>query len=292
MSYDLDFRSSTPLTIDELKQYFADLPNFSVSDRRAHYENEDTGVYFGFDFTDEPDPGNVPVAFNMNYYRPHTFGLEAEPVLASFVRHFALHVVDPQGDGMGEGPYSSAGFLRGWNHGNRFAHRAILSQHDAKPLTLPAAKLEGIWRWNMAKEVTQDHMTDLIGDAPPCFVPTVKVFQVGETEVQSIVIWDVEIAVALPDVDLVVTTNTAGESVAMPPKDVLGVVTVHSEWRADYAVGDGLSVGLRTWLIDELPRAATKKLRAAMRPFQPLGRPGLDQVLDAELVAEARVRTM
>lgn len=289
MSYDLFFRSPTRLTIEQLTDYFTELPNFSVTAKRAHYENEVTGVYFGFDFTSEPQEGLVPLAFNMNYFRPHVFGLEAEPVVTAFVEQFELGIDDPQSSGMGQGPYSAEGFLRGWNAGNKFGHRAIMSHESAPtPLTMPSARVEGVWRWNMAKDRAADHMFDLIGEAPPCFVPTVMLFQTGETEVQSLVVWDGEMAVAIPDVDLVLTMTEAGEPIVAPTKDLLGMLTVHSEWKPDYEVGDGLEVGLRTWLIDTVSPATTAKLRKAMRRFEPVGRPSPDQVLDAELVAEAR----
>jgi hypothetical protein len=290
MSYDLYFRSPTQLTIEQLSEYFIDQPNFSVTEQRAHYENEVTGVYFGFDFESEPEEGHAPLAFNMNYFRPHIFGLEAEPVVTAFVEHFELGVDDPQTSGIEDGSYSAEGFLRGWNAGNELGYRSFMSEESPPPpLTMPSARLEGVWRWNMAKDRAADHILDLIGDAPPCFVPTVMLFQTGETEVQSLVVWDGEMVVAIPDVDLVLMTET-GEPIVAPTKDLLGMLTVHSEWKSDYEVGGGLRVGLRTWLIDTVSPATTAKLRKAMRPFEPVGRPSLDQVLDAELVAAARAK--
>jgi hypothetical protein len=92
---------------------------FTVEDR-VGFENEATGVSFGFDFSE----GNALPAFNLNSVRRHVFGLEAEPLVTAFVRQFDLEVDDPQADGMGKGPYSPERFLRGWNAGNRFGARA------------------------------------------------------------------------------------------------------------------------------------------------------------------------
>lgn len=74
MSYDLYFRTHEKVSIDDLKEYSSALPNFAVSDDRAHYANEGTGVYFGFDFLSEAEDGQAPITFNMNYFRPHVFG--------------------------------------------------------------------------------------------------------------------------------------------------------------------------------------------------------------------------
>ena len=78
----------------------------------AEYRNEDTDVYCRFDYDpgrfrreetesiedlpDEPDPcPMLPVAFDLNYYRPHPFGVEAEMQVKAFVAAFDLRVVRP-----------------------------------------------------------------------------------------------------------------------------------------------------------------------------------------------------
>lgn len=292
MSYDLWFTSKKPISVETMREYFAEQPNMHMSEGRAGYENEVTGIYFGFDFAGEsadPEPGRVPVAFNINYFRPHTFGLEAEPVLTAFVDEFQLGIDDPQMDGMGQGPYSGAGFIRGWNAGNTFGHRAIMSGESAPtPLTLPAVRVEGLWRWNFAKADTTEHFFDLIGEAPPCFVPTIMYFQTGEASVSSLVVWDTKMAIAIPDVDLVLTTIDGGAPIVAPTSDVLSMLKVHTTWKPDYEVTSGQPVGLVTRLIDDVPPDLSLKIRAAMRPFQPMRRVSPDEVLDAELVAESR----
>ena len=291
MSYDLFFHSKKPPTVAAMKAYFKKQPHFTIHDKRAGYENEVTGVYFGFDFLDEPDEGRAPVAFNLNYFRPHVFGLEAEPAVTAFVAEFKLGIQDPQSEGMGDGPYSPEGFLRGWNAGNRFGHRAIMSHESAPtPLTLPQAKVEGMWRWNRGKEHAMEYLMDNIGDVPPCFVPTVMPMQTAETEVKTLVIWDSEMAVAIPDVDLVLTIDDEGSAMVVPTSDALGILKVHSTWAPDHDFGLGHRTGLQAWLVDTVPAATTKKFRAACRPFKPIARLRPDEVLDAELVAEAHAK--
>src|ERR1700724_1994964 len=117
MSYDLYFKAhgqhNLPGT-ETFAAYFRNRKNYQVSPNQAVYQNETTGVYFSFDFG-EPESGDLhdylPVVFNINFFRPHIFGMEAEPELGAFVTEFGLTVFDPQNNGMGEGEYSAEGFL-------------------------------------------------------------------------------------------------------------------------------------------------------------------------------------
>src|SRR5689334_4236837 len=91
MSYDLYFRhrsGTDALTPSQFAAYFHGRPYYTVSETQAWYEHPATGVYFSFSYdviegdADESLPGaedRTSVSFNLNYYRPHTFGLEAEP---------------------------------------------------------------------------------------------------------------------------------------------------------------------------------------------------------------------
>ena len=209
MSYDLFFRARSAdarFSRDDFARHFTGRPHYQVTDSQAWYANEDSGVYFSFDYqepsaepaVDEPpDPSLLPVAFNLNYFRPHPFGLEAEPEVAAFVRAFDLTVSDGQIDGMGEGEYSSEGFLRGWNKGNSFGFEAITSADSSrKHLTLPSAQLEAVWRWNLGREARQN----AIGEA--AFVPQIMFLDAGDA-IQTAVVWGDGIPILLPVVDTV-----------------------------------------------------------------------------------------
>lgn len=169
MSYDLFFRSRLPesrFSRDDFVRHFTGRLRYEVKESQAWYSNEDSGVYFAFDYSergedpdkeDETDSSLIPVAFNLNYFRPHAFGLEAEPEVAAFVREFDLTVSDPQMSGMGDGEYSTEGFLRGWNVGNTFGYRAILSQDSGQTsLSLPSSQIEVLWRWNFGGTAERD----------------------------------------------------------------------------------------------------------------------------------------
>ncbi len=189
--------------------------------------------------------------------------------------------------GMGKGPYSAEGFLRGWNAGNEFAHKAIASNEGVeRPLAQAAARNAGVWRWNYAKDEILDELELNLGDVPPCFVPTVMmVVPEGTSEVKTIVVWDVQMAIAIPDVDLVVTHDERG-LFAADRAAVLAAVTVDTVWEADRELASGRTLGLRASLVDELDELAAKRVRTLMKPLSAT-RVAADQVLDAELVEKA-----
>ncbi len=135
MSYDLYFKPRQgSFTEEGFNLYFRDRPNYKCEGSQAWYGNEDTGIYFVFEFQTarEPEEGDdevleyFPVALNINYLRPSYFIVEAEPEVTAFVKHFDLLVSDPQMEGMGVGEYSSEKLLTGWNCGNEFGYTAIL----------------------------------------------------------------------------------------------------------------------------------------------------------------------
>ena len=157
MSYDLYF-TSPRISRAQFRSYFSERPLYKISESQAWYENDDTGVYFSFEYNDCPpgaeDDVDYLVRFNMNYYRPHYFGLEAEPEVSAFVQRFGFAIYDPQTAGMDTAPYTPEGLLRGWNHGNEVGYRAVLGREDAPAVihTWPTDDLERIWRWNFLKE--------------------------------------------------------------------------------------------------------------------------------------------
>jgi hypothetical protein len=218
MSYDLYFAARVPEqvpTAEEIAGYFRGRPMYTVNEAQAWYENRDSGVYFGFQFRNpdadsdsgresESEPGpssgstDLPVAFNLNYFRPHPFGLEAEPEVAAFVARFDLTVNDPQDAGMGVGEYSKEGFLRGWNAGNSFACAAVLAQHPGHGvLNLPSARIDACWRWNHGRRARQA----AVGER--AFVPQIFFFDMAGA-VQTGVAWGDGIALLLPAVDLLI----------------------------------------------------------------------------------------
>ena len=216
MSYDLFFRfrpGALHASASEILDFFKSRPGYECSETQAWYSNETTGVYFSFEieergtaeeageqFDEEappPDPDAAPVSFNINYYRPHFFGLEAEPELTLFVKLFDLLVSDPQVSGMGDGEYTPEGFLAGWNAGNVVGYRAAAASiEDEKPHLLPTAVLERIWRWNY----TRPNRAEALGDET--YVPRIFHFQ-KDGQLQSGIVWGDAMPILIPRVDLI-----------------------------------------------------------------------------------------
>jgi len=309
MSYDLFFRARRkPVpSSDDLRAYFAKQRHFQVNARedggwQAFYENQATGVYFSFESHVAVDPEapaseplSLPVAYNMNYFRPHTFGLEAEPVVSDFVRDFDLLVDDPQGEGMGEGEYSPEGFLRGWNAGNAFGYRAIVEMRareeaDIQFDALPAAAREAEWRWNYGKEEYTEILCEhefLCG-----FVPTVFLMKLNGIErVTTAVVWGEAIPIALPSVELIIVPGEPLRSLWL--RDLAVDLAHRFPTRdADHEVdvrGRGHRLGFAHIMVDygsgSAPPDLLRRIEELAQPFpsKPT-RLSPDQVLTSELL--------
>lgn len=222
MSYDL-YMGAPGLTRKAFERYFAGRPHYREP---GWYQNEDTGTYFSFEFHDPDDEAedgdddgefedfegddddeddfgelDIPaltrtpyVSFNLNYLRPHTFGLEAEPEVSAFIEAFGCAISDPQMDGMGDGPYSPEGFLKGWNAGNRFAYSSIGAQHGFEDrLLVGDAMIEAVWRWNRLRAETANEL-------PNFFVPRLNWARLREDGAPvAAAIWGEGVAIAIPE---------------------------------------------------------------------------------------------
>jgi len=198
MSYDLFFTFPKPIPRSLVEEYFASRPHYQ-NNGSVVYQNQDTGVYFVFELHSDTDDDDqlVGASLNLNYFRPHIFGLEAEPEIRAFVECFQPNIEDPQMHGMGEGPFTPDGFLAGWNAGNAFAYESITSQQEGPFLSCPEAKLEAAWRWNKAKAATQESCGDML------FVPSI-LFVTVDGQLQSAVVWGDGIPTLMPPTDAVI----------------------------------------------------------------------------------------
>jgi hypothetical protein len=297
MSFDLSFYRTgekPPLTQEEFLTHFQGRPHYQVSGTRAHYENEDTGVSFTFDYggasnrEGEEDEGTSEVAprsawFNMNYCRPHTFALEAEPEVTAFVQALSLRIDDPQTNGMGRGEYTPEGFLRSWNSGNKFGTGAILAlKQGADPVpVLPSTLIEGCWRWNYERHDFGDQRERV------AFAPQI-LFLRHNGRVCTLVVWSDEVVTALPVVDLVVLNRRPSRKktdLTLIEWAELKPVLTHFDRETDPM--DHLMPRF-----EEVPNEVLKFCRSTGTPIQgKLDWIPVDQILDQELVEACRPRS-
>jgi hypothetical protein len=200
VSYDLLFKPRAgSFDSSRFNEYFSQRPHYKAAGGQAWYENEDTGVYFVFELQNEAEQEEgeyFPVALNVNYFRPSSFGLEAEPEVKAFVDAFDMTVSDPQTHGMGDGEYSSKLFLSGWNHGNEFGYAAILRDPANREnlISLPTDELLGAWYWNRARNGLQQEL----GESK--FVPRIM-FVLIDGQPATAAVWPDGIPIAVPRVN-------------------------------------------------------------------------------------------
>lgn len=290
MSYDLFLRPAKgDVTESELSQYFEQRPFYEVHENQIWYQNNNTGVYFSFernegeeDEVEDEDGGEWPIMFNLNFFRPHYFGLEAADELHSFVTEFKCAIFDPQNDAMENGLFTVEGFLKSWNSGNSFGHRAMLSQqNEAKVNALPTERLQAIWEWNFAKASRQERLGDDV------FVPGILFFQ-GEDRPLTAVIWPECCPIQIPTVDLVIVyRGTDGISPATP--DDAEQIFVNFDQLIDVLPPPSTRTRPLTWYNIVEPTEEQferiQSLPSLSRSYEILP---FDQVLNAELLSQAK----
>jgi hypothetical protein len=291
MSYDLYFKSQGQDSKPDsgaFAEYFKKRRNYKVSDKQAFYQNETTGVYFGYDLNteaDEKESDMLPVRFNLNYFRPHIFGLEAEPEVASFVKEFELLVFDPQIGGMGDGEYSTNGFLNGWNKGNEFAYESVLKRNPQSPIhSLPTLRIDECWRWNAARDGLQKEFGENV------FVPRYMFVQRGDVIVTTVV-WPDGIPIAMPDSDTILVQRKS----ILPKRFFRSVEDMAftarramDEVLGSFPIKQG---ALPYHLLDytSAPESVVVRLRQLEPTKEKLEAISVDQILNAEMVNKARV---
>jgi hypothetical protein len=296
VSYDLYF-NRPDISRGAFHTYFNGRPRFQMKGDQAWYENEKTSVYFYFEWLqddavqtgseerveEEVGPENDAFAFfNLNYYRPHFFGLEAEPEVRAFVEHFSCAIYDPQTAGMGDGAYSRSGFLAGWNQGNRFAYSAILGSENSPEAvhTKPTQELEAIWTWNSSIDEIYDQLQLDI------FVPRIF-YALVEGKLCSVALWPDGIPTLVPEVDFVyVGRQKLSLGGPNQPKDYCLVVQRDLDGVLS-DLEDGFPLRARNPRHETTPanvEAFVRKLQSFQGSIQ---RIGLDSVLNAEWAAEA-----
>jgi hypothetical protein len=294
MSYDLYLKPrSGAFDCGAFLRHFEGRLHYEVEEAQVIYSRPDTGVYFLFEWNEEPvddaENGHYPIAFNLNYFRPSVFALEAAPELAALVRALDLVVLDPQDEGMGEGDFSVEGFVRGWNAGNAFAYETILKDEEVPTLdVLPADVLHRAWQWNRQRNARTDALSQRSLDR---FVPKVMFFRLDGRTVTGVV-WTDGIPMEAPraDVVLVYRDKLAPRRFFSRKEDYAILQWAEFEVLAD-PYGSVIDGDVRLIKTDPPPSALANAIRklptldtsrlAALEP---------GSVLDAELVERALQR--
>ena len=289
LSYDLYFLATPRPEQEEFVAHFKMRPFYSIespSQSQAAYANEDTGVYFSFDFSsaeeeseDDPDDpaSDAWASFNINYYRPHYFADEAVPELEAFVARFNRRVFDPQRDGMGEGDFSAEVFRRGWNRVNEIAYRSMPSSGMPAPITRPASTLERIWRWNIERSRFQEQVGDAV------FVPRISFFRSAE-RVFSASVWTDAIPAVLPETEMVIIYRDRLAAGLFRQAPTIALASwEHVASRLAGRRRDDTPLP-HHYLDDAEPSTELVRWIKKLPVAPPLERVAMDQVLDAEIV--------
>lgn len=277
MSYTLELRFRPGVARRRILRYFAERDNFKFDRGHILYDNPKTDV----DFSLKLQCGRnlalqktvVSAEFEINYNRPSFFGIEAERELSAFVAAFEPKIHDDQMRGMRDGPYTGAGFLRGWNFGNMFAvWGGLRTLPDLKIESMPANALHAMWDWNYRRA----------GRSDICIEPAVMIFRI-DGRLSRATFWGDGRPIWLPRVDyiLVGRQGSGGKEVGVAPwSEVVelarraGFDTAKDPLHLDYFTTPPAIV---EWFA-QVPAIDLKCLER-IRPFR---------VLDEELVAAAR----
>jgi hypothetical protein len=276
MSYDLMLMAGSGKEIDQkgFRNYFKDRTNYQSAEGQAVYQNEDTGVYFIFD---EPEEGVV--AFNLNYFRSHVFGLEAALELEQFVQAFGATVGDPQGEMGEDGVFTVAGFLKGWNQGNAFAYRAMLQERSEPVSTWPSERIQQVWEWNYSRSAVQEQLGDDI------FVPSIFAAQV-DGQLLDVAIWPPGCPILLPTVDAVLVpvnqNDEESQDLALVRwEELLPLLGAYEEQP------EGGGLGRYRLAFEQWPPNLASFLNQPRTKIENLNGVGLDEILDQEMVEQA-----
>lgn len=296
MSYDVFFcmreGASTP-SPEAIAEFFRRRPNYTVHDTEAVYRNDDTNVYFSFNYSpqgplEKSEEGvSHPASFNINYNRPSFFALEAAPELEAFAAAFGFVVDDPQLHGMGENSdFSADGFLKGFEAGNLFGVKVMLKHGTPVPgpSSLPRQQLHAIWRWNYGRK----HLQAVVGDN--LFVPRIMpLFQAGT--ILTTAVWGDLVPSVLPRVDVVLAPLDQFKGL-LGKKGAIHILPFEglSPLLPDFVVG---SDPLTHWHLEysRPPRSLLKHVRRSSKSKGKLSLVSWDMVIDKELLDSARKKT-
>jgi hypothetical protein len=207
MSYDLYFYKpkDCKTTDSDIRGYLdRNFKNTENSDQ-FWYENEETGVYFYFEYN-EPEPDNEIIEgfenfdntnwmFNINFLRPQFFGLESFPFVESFINDLDLLVFNPQAredDSLKK--YSHEDLFANWSTINMRHSSDFFTEYGLSYLDLETSNKS--WAFNKNRLELQDKLGE------ETFVPGIFYFKEHQTgQISTICVWPEHISIVIPEVD-------------------------------------------------------------------------------------------
>ncbi len=216
MSYDLFFykRKESEISTEKISKYLSDnLVPANEENSQWFYENEDTEVYFSFDYNEpdadfELDEEAEPIenfddtnfSFNLNFMRPSFFGLEAFKFVEQFCKDLNLFVLNPQGDN--EEPYkpTQKEQFDNWNKTNLWASKDHFKEMEC--CYLSESETNKVWEYNSNRQSIQEKLGEQY------FVPKIFFFKTKqENQPFTLTIWTEHIPIVLPTTDYILLTR-------------------------------------------------------------------------------------
>jgi hypothetical protein len=216
MSYDLFFykQKESEISTEKISKYLSDnLVPANEGNSQWFYENEDTEVYFSFDYNEpdadyEPDEEAEPIenfddtnfSFNLNFMRPSFFGLEAFKFVEQFCIDLNLFVLNPQGDS--EQPYkpNQKEQFDNWNKTNLWASKDHFKEMEC--CYLSESETNKVWEYNSNRQSIQENLGEQY------FVPKIFFFKTKQDKKPfTLTIWTEHIPIVLPTTDYILLTR-------------------------------------------------------------------------------------
>lgn len=216
MSYDLFFykQKESEISTEKISKYLSDnLVPANEGNSQWFYENEDTEVYFSFDYNEpdadyEPDEEVEPIenfddtnfSFNLNFMRPSFFGLEAFKFVEQFCKDLNLFVLNPQDDS--EQPYkpTQKEQFDNWNKTNLWASKDHFKEMEC--CYFSESETNKVWEYNSNRQSIQEKLGEQY------FVPKIFFFKTKQDNKPfTLTIWTEHIPIVLPTTDYILLTR-------------------------------------------------------------------------------------
>jgi hypothetical protein len=215
MSFDLYFCSSgkRESIISEFSSHFMERKFYSKTESKEgniqyFYENEETGVYFSFDYNgNDPDDSmqeemdgflDTGLSFNINFVRPSFFGMEAMPEVVELQNQLDLLIYDCQAHSRkinNPGKYTAEELYDSWCINNLRATSAM-REKDYSPLFMNHEKAAQLWEYQYKRSQLQDEVGN------DTFIPRINVLKrKNENQILTVVAWPDGISEVIPPCD-------------------------------------------------------------------------------------------